>query len=233
MANNLIKYGFSLGRVHVLEQTLLNQNHYERLLEAKNYEEKVHILSETIFAPFVEQAIDEEGIEQSMAGYSDSFYQLIDELIEDKAVRAYFRQKPGNDKESQKKYFSKRLDLAKQSGIPLLIKIARLEVDKANIKIWLRLKSRDVDAYFPGGSIPIPALAQYVQETAPLLDKDLDECILFTLRQYYYEPDTANRIIVFLKAKELEIKNVRHILFGGINNFSREQTEPNLRYLYA
>lgn len=244
--NDLIKYGFSLGRVHVLEETMLSQNHLERLLEATDLTEKLQVLEETIFGEFLSEIKTEDDIEEGLQNYLNTFFRLLDELG-DETISRYFRL--GQETENTKLFYQKRSELAKKSGIELLNRLVQTEIDLANIRIWWRKSPKIAKKLIEGGMISKKVfltadaakkiaelyrpLAKLTEVNAPLLEKDLDNCILLILREQKYEPVRASRLIAFLKAKEIEVKNVRLILFGSLNNFPREITEGNLRYLYA
>lgn len=219
MSKGLMANGFSIGRVHVLEQQILVQSDIERLLEAEDISQMIHILTETVFAPFVSNINDEKDIEEALAGYLEDLHVLSNEL----------------------------LGTVKKNKIPLFAKLARTEIDLANIRIFLRqgvseefvedgfiakenFKSEDVKSEIKR---LYPSLGQKLIDKENINDKNLDDIILSMLKQYKHQPIIADRIIAFLKAKQLEVKNVRLILLAGLNKITKEQTQNNLRILYA
>lgn len=244
--SDLIRYGFSLGRAHVLEESLLSENQIERLLETANLREIVQILEETIYGEFIDTITSENDIENSLGNYVSALSKLLEELGGE-IIRRYF--KLSYDLDNIKAFYQKRLALAKKISIPLALQLAQTEIDLANIRTWWRSSKQISEEFIEGGKITrsnflsadaakqiaahYQPLEKLMDEGATLLDKDLDNCILLILRKQKYEPISADRLIAFLKAKEIEIKNVRLILFGGLNNFSSEITTDNLRYSYA
>ena len=73
-------YGKVNMTVRVHENYLLNQNHYERMLQAANYEEAVRVLSDTIYREGVEEAIRTRDYEPMlMHVLEDTYRWLINE----------------------------------------------------------------------------------------------------------------------------------------------------------
>lgn len=241
-----MKYSFSLGRINVLEQALLSADDIERLLEAKKLAEKIQIFEETIFGDYINQIKGEKDIEDDLDEYLLDFYRLVDELG-DENIRQYFRLP--FDINNIRPFYKKRLDLAKKSSITFLLLITRTEVDLANIRIWLRHPTHLSEKLIEGGRLnksiyltkdapkiiarTYQPLEKILEEESLVSEKDLDNCIMNLLIERRYEPLSADKLIAFLKAKELEVKNVRHILFGGLNNLDRRDIENNLRQVYA
>ena len=308
MSTDLIKHGFSLGRVHVLEEQMLSGDDFERLLEANDIASVLHILEETDYDIFVEKIKDEADIEDGLEKFLISFYKLLDELeepsisrffrmshdfdnlralltdlkgyrlsklgmvepsmlriaVEEKnysALAKYFGIEENKfqdleeyelfeiDRYLQKKMYDIKSDLARKRRLSLMQEIVELEIDTENIKTWLRKSNAIAEELLDGGRIKkdkflsdraSEAIADFCKPLAiPLIenmgisDKNLQDCMVLLLKRYRYDTVSANRLITFIKAKELEVKNIRIILFSSLNELSREKIESDLRYLYV
>ncbi len=58
-----IRFGYAVGRVRVLETLLLRSSHYERLLDARTFEDQKRVLSETRYGAYLETAQTAEDVE--------------------------------------------------------------------------------------------------------------------------------------------------------------------------
>ncbi|TET53657.1 MAG: hypothetical protein E3J54_03755 [Actinobacteria bacterium] len=306
--NSLIRAGYYLGRVSVLEGELLTKNDIERLLEVENIKEKMQILEETVFGDFIENIEDENDVERVLENYSRYFFQILSELT-NRSVSRYFRlsfdllniktlvlglpyDKPSElgsirphfiqrayeqkrwielatdldadvvpletlsrispehiDDVLEEILHGSRLRLAKRSGFDLLTMLTKLEIDLSNIKAWWLKGKKHPKDLIEGGDINthdfgteeiyriiknrFSELAKKIDEKQPLLDSDLARPVVDLLDKYRYEQSNANRVIVFLKTKELEVKNVRLILLAGLNSYNREVYEDSVGYQYV
>ncbi len=59
-----LRYGFAVGRVRVLETRLLKRSHYERLLDAADFEEQRRVLSETPYGAYLEGVSTADDVER-------------------------------------------------------------------------------------------------------------------------------------------------------------------------
>ncbi len=308
MSTDLIKHGFSIGRVHVLEERMLSSDDFERLLQADDIASVLHILEETDYDVFVEKIKDEADIEDGLEKYLISFYRLLDELeepsisrffrtshdfdnlralltdskgyrlsklgmvdpsmlrrvVEEKnysALANYFGIEENEfqeleeyelfelDRYLQKKMYDIKSDLARKRRLSLMQEIVELEIDIENIKTWLRKSKTIAEELLDGGRIEkdkflsdratetiadfCKPLAIPLFENTGISDKNLQDCIVLLIKKYQYDTVSANRLIAFIKAKELEAKNIRIILFSSLNELNREKIESDLRYLYV
>lgn len=87
-----IKFGYAVGRVRVLETRLLKHSHYERLLDARNFDDQRRVLSETVYGAYLDRAQSAEDVEialdRVLADLYDDFLEtanLPDEMV------AFFR----------------------------------------------------------------------------------------------------------------------------------------------
>ncbi len=209
MVNDLLTHGFSLGRVHVLEEKMLSSNEIERLLEADSVNDMVHILSESDYGMFVNKVENETDIEQSLNSYTEYIFNLADEL--GVPVKA------------------------KDSGFPLSKKISKKKIDIANIKNYLYSDNFENEFLVQGNFTKEDFMSGKVidKDTQKLLDKDFDNFVIDLLAEVKYQPTKADRIVAFIQAKLIEIKNVRLLLFSGLNNLSTELIKKNIRSLYV
>lgn len=88
---NPIKYGHAAGRVKVKETKLLARHQLERLIETRRVEELVRIIDETEYGEFIERVTTTEQVEESLQQYLKELYLFIDEVTNDKNIRAFFR----------------------------------------------------------------------------------------------------------------------------------------------
>ena len=79
-------YGKVNMTVRVHENYLLNQNHYERMLQAANYEEAVRVLSDTIYREGVEEAIRTRDYEPMLMHVLEDPYRWLINEIPNKAL---------------------------------------------------------------------------------------------------------------------------------------------------
>jgi len=74
-----IKYGYGVGRVKVLETRLLNVQRLERLVEAADFSQAVHILGETEYGHVLEGAETSDEVEKALDDYSVQVYKFLRE----------------------------------------------------------------------------------------------------------------------------------------------------------
>ena len=66
LIRNCVRYGYAVGRVRVLETRLLKRSHFERLLDARSYEEQRRVLSETVYGSYLDQTRTAEDVEGAL-----------------------------------------------------------------------------------------------------------------------------------------------------------------------
>ncbi|MDZ4177671.1 MAG: V-type ATPase subunit [Coriobacteriia bacterium] len=87
-----LRYGFAVGRVRVLETRLLKRSHYERLLDAADFDEQRRILSETGYGAYLEGAVCAEDVEQAFdRALADLQRDFLGSANLPEAVVAFFR----------------------------------------------------------------------------------------------------------------------------------------------
>lgn len=74
-----IKYGYGVGRVKVLETRLLNVQRLERLVEAADFSQAVHILGETEYGHVLEGAETSDEVEKALDDYMVQVYKFLRE----------------------------------------------------------------------------------------------------------------------------------------------------------
>lgn len=75
-----VKYGYGVGRVKVLETKLLNAQRQERLVEAEDFSQAMHILGETEYGRILEGAQTSKDIEEALDNYNSQMYEFLHEV---------------------------------------------------------------------------------------------------------------------------------------------------------
>lgn len=86
-----IRYGFAVGKVRVLETRVFGKATYERLLDARTFNEQRRILSDTIYGRYLEGAETPAAVESALNSALDDFYGFLDEANLPPAMVRYFR----------------------------------------------------------------------------------------------------------------------------------------------
>jgi len=83
-----IRFGYAVGRVRVLETRLLKRSHYERLLDARTFEDQRRVLSETVYGSYLDHARTADDVEialdRALADLYNDFLEtanLPDEIV--------------------------------------------------------------------------------------------------------------------------------------------------------
>lgn len=87
-----VRYGFAVGRVRVLQTRLLRSSHFERLLDAADFEEQRRILSETPYGVYLEGARTADDVNRALDRARDDLLRtFLDSANLPETVVAYFR----------------------------------------------------------------------------------------------------------------------------------------------
>jgi V/A-type H+-transporting ATPase subunit C len=86
------RYGFAVGRVRVLETSLLGRTTYERLLDARDFDRQRRILADTVYAGYLEGAQTPDDIERGLdASLVDLYEDFLEHANLPAPIVAYFR----------------------------------------------------------------------------------------------------------------------------------------------
>lgn len=89
---NAIRFGYAVGRVRVLETRLLKQSHYERLLDARTFEDQRRVLSETVYGAYLDHARTAEDVEIALDGaLGDLYNDFLETANLPEEIVSYFR----------------------------------------------------------------------------------------------------------------------------------------------
>lgn len=86
-----LRYGFAVGKVRVLENRMLDQAAFERLLDAPSPTEQLRLLSDTPYGRYLEGARTAEDVERGLDQALDDYYRYLDEAALPAEVTAFFR----------------------------------------------------------------------------------------------------------------------------------------------
>lgn len=87
-----IRFGYAVGRVRVLETRLLKRSHFERLLDARSFEDQRRVLSETVYGAYLDQARTAEDVETALdRALADLYNDFLETANLPAEMVAYFR----------------------------------------------------------------------------------------------------------------------------------------------
>lgn len=88
---NSIRYGFACGKLTVLASRALDAQAVERLLDARNFDERKRLLAETPYAVFLESATSTDDIEVGLGNAQERGYAFLGEAQLDVIIERFFR----------------------------------------------------------------------------------------------------------------------------------------------
>lgn len=91
MTRDALRYGYAVGKVGVLRARVLDRTAYERVLDARSFDEQKRLLSETMYGRYLERATTAEQVEAALDTALDDSYAFLDDAALPEDVVRFFR----------------------------------------------------------------------------------------------------------------------------------------------
>lgn len=248
-----LRYIYSVARVRVLEARLLKKEIFLNMLAAGTLDMALKILTETAsYALDILNIRNSKGVNEFIDAQRKKLERLASELfIESSLFEAYVYLK----KDLWKSYF-----LILQTRSDFLKDFIKRFVDLYNIKTFLRMRYQKQPQetlkinLLKGGYIPIQELINRLSRdedgiyeavikdgTAHIdrdgdfsvLEREIDNYLINLMRPVKYMSFGPEALFGYCLAKENELKNLRLILLGRINNILPLMIQERLTQAYV
>ncbi len=85
------RYAYAVGKIRALETGLLDKSRFDSLVDARNAEEVLKTLSDTVYGPFLAELKGVRGFEEALNGELKSVLRLVSDLSKDAELTNIFR----------------------------------------------------------------------------------------------------------------------------------------------
>lgn len=203
------KYGVGSGRIKVLESKLLGRSRLERLIEAKDFKEKLRILAETDYGELLEDVSTSSEVEEALAKYLAKTYQFLEEVCPPDRVSymATSRQRPPAGARLYGRRGARRSSYMAPSGrspASLLKQFFTLKYDFHNLKVFLKEKYLGLsseDALSKLASLDASKISKWISEgNLQQFSWPFKEPLEKTISVYEKEKDVSKIDLIFDQA---------------------------------
>lgn len=174
--SGIVKYGFAVGRVRVLETRMVSAARIKRLIEAENLEEAHRVLAETEYGPEMRTAETIEQMERALERQLNRAYSLLSESNLPPELETYFRSRHDilNLRILLKRAFGHRIDVDLSVLGEVPVKIMEASVESRNfdrLPAYLGNAARETIAKFEAN--------RRFEEMDAILDRSYFDNLLF------------------------------------------------------
>jgi len=215
---NQTKYAYTVGRIRAKEVKLLDENKVTRMVDATSFESAFEILAESDYVEHFGKISGSKDFEKALELEWNNVKKLIKTLA------------PDFEKDSSKTIFLKNYLKAKTDLEKIKTAILEKRTEgKDKLEEWLKTLK-----YTPYLKILENGLDFYFKNNSfSELEKLMDNFLINYYKRARYINLGVEPLIAYEFAKETEIKTIRTILVGKLNNLPTSTIKEHLRETYV